>query len=82
MLLMAGHLTLLWQFTTGNVADELLTMGTMRGWRSREEFEHGLTDSRHGWLRRGPSDSYFPPRCFEAAGLETRGQASETNVDR
>ena len=65
-----GLLALLWQIFLGGVGDEFLTVRTSAGWRSCEEVEDGLPDGRHARLWWRPRDSFFPSRCFEAAGLE------------
>ena len=45
-------------------------MGASPGWRPCEEVEDGLPDGRHARLWRRSPNSFFPSRCFEAAGLE------------
>jgi hypothetical protein len=64
------QLTLLWQFSFGGIGEEFLTVWASLGGRPREEVEDGLPDGRHAWLWRWSPDSFFPSRCFKAAGLE------------
>lgn len=45
-------------------------MGASQGWRAFEEIENGLPDGGHAGLGWRSYDSFFPSRCFEAAGLE------------
>ena len=45
-------------------------MGAERRRRPAEMIQNGLSDSRHGGFRRWTADSFFPPRCCEAPGLE------------
>jgi len=52
-------LALLWQIWRACVGEWLLTVGTSRRWRAREEVKDGLPDGRHGRLRGWPSDSFF-----------------------
>ena len=54
-----GRLALLWQTGADGILDDLLTVRTSQGWRSREEVEYGLPDGRHAGLRRRASDSFF-----------------------
>ena len=63
-------LALLWQFRFDGVGEEFLTVGASPGWRPCEEVEDGLPDGRHARLWWWSSNSFFPSRCFEAAGLQ------------
>ena len=65
-----NELALLWQIVRDGLGEDFITMRASP-WRwSCEEVKDGLPDGRHGRLWGWPSDSFFPSRCFEAAGLE------------
>src|ERR1700692_4263456 len=63
-------LALLWQSFLCGFCEEHLTVRTSSWWGACEEVEDRLPDCRHARLRRRFRDSFFPSRCFEAAGLE------------
>jgi hypothetical protein len=63
-------LVLLWHFRFGGCCEEHFTVRTSHRRRSCEEVENGLHDGRHARLWRRSRDSFFSPRCFDAAGLE------------
>ena len=46
------QLALLWHFRLGDICKEHVTVRTLSGWRSCEEVEDRLPDSRHAWLWR------------------------------
>jgi ATP-dependent DNA helicase RecG len=69
-LLRLNHLALLWQIGLSGADEEFLTVRAPRGWRPCEEVENGLPYGGHALLWRRSPDSFFPSRCFEAAGLE------------
>jgi len=50
--------------------DLLSTIEGLLRRRSKDEINDGVTYGGHGWLRRRPVDSFFPPRVVEAAMLQ------------
>ena len=52
------------------VAEPFSAVRAALRWRSRDEFEDSVSDGWQSWLRRRPTDSFFPSCCCEAAILE------------
>jgi hypothetical protein len=63
-------LTLLWQNLIVPLVfkDLFLAVWTPLRWWSKDEIDDGVTYGGHGWLRRRPVDSFFPPRVCVHGG--------------
>ena len=69
---MSLDLALLWQnaFLPLFFKDLLSTIWALLRRRPKDEIDDGVTYGGHGWLRRRPVDSFFPPRVCEATMLQ------------
>ncbi len=66
------RLALLWQnvFAPLFFKDLLSAMWALLRRRPKDEIDNTVTYGGHGWLRRRPVDSFFPPRLREATILQ------------
>lgn len=64
--------TLLWQnlFAPRFFKELFSAVRALLRRRSKDEIDDGVAYGGHGWLRRRPVDSFFPPRVCEAAVLQ------------